>query len=308
MAFKLRSGNKTGFKGMGSSPVKKLDDKKTQTEIKNYIKNNMSKQSDSELASNVRKMSDNKTEYNWNTKTKEVEAHDLESKSPTKHFVDDVPDHNDGHSDDLQTPEEHEKGKVESPGKQKVYLTREEEEEAVDLTRKDGPRVTEKEKKDRQEKARQEREEANRFEHNVEAKMDEYPPKYFHGDIKRKEQKPKSPAKQKKEEKWESYYPITPEMEEKWKKEAEKAKIEDAKNYPRPKTKKTPVKQYENPSDRKKETPGQYWYKINNKPATKAEYIKYQNKPGGDEPGKQTNDPNVSLAKKSAEKRTKINK
>ena len=39
MAFKLRSGNKTGFKGMGSSPVKKLDDKKTQTEIKNYIKN-----------------------------------------------------------------------------------------------------------------------------------------------------------------------------------------------------------------------------------------------------------------------------
>ena len=51
-----------------------------------------------------------------------------------------------------------------------------------------------------------------------------------------------------------------------------------------------------------------YWYKINNKPATKAEYMKYQNKPGGDEPGKQTNDPNVSLAKISADKRTKINK
>ena len=72
------------------------------------------------------------------------------------------------------------------PVKQKEYLTRKEEEEAVDLTRKDGPRVTEKEKKDRQEKARQEREKANRSEHNVEAKMDEYPPKYFHGDIKRK--------------------------------------------------------------------------------------------------------------------------
>ena len=51
-----------------------------------------------------------------------------------------------------------------------------------------------------------------------------------------------------------------------------------------------------------------YWYKINNKPTSKAEYIKYKNKPGGDESGKQTNDPNVSLAKKSAEKRTKINK
>jgi len=44
----------------------------------------------------------------------------------------------------------------------------------VDLTRKDGPRVTEKEKKDRQDKARQERETANKFEHNVEAKMGHY--------------------------------------------------------------------------------------------------------------------------------------
>tara|TARA_R100001244_G_C5149078_1_gene129350 strand:+ start:300 stop:740 length:441 start_codon:yes stop_codon:yes gene_type:complete len=55
----------------------------------------------------------------------------------------------------------------------------------------------------------------------------------------------------------------------------------------------SPAKQYENPSDRKRETPGQYWYTINNRPATKAEYIKYKNKPGGDEPGKQTNDPDV---------------
>jgi hypothetical protein len=46
-----------------------------------------------------------------------------------------------------------------------------------------------------------------------------------------------------------------------------------------------------------------YWYKINGKKATKTEYIKYQNKPGGDEPGKQTNDPTVSLAKKSGDKR-----
>ena len=54
--------------------------------------------------------------------------------------------------------------------------------------------------------------------------------------------------------------------------------------------------------------PSEYWYKINGKKATKAEYIKYQNKPGGDEPGKQTNDPTVSLAKQSADKRIKINK
>jgi len=65
----------------------------------------------------------------------------------------------------------------------------------------------------------------------------------------------------------------------------------------------SPVKQYENPSDKEKETPGKYWYKVNGKNATKEQYIKYQNKPGGDEKGKQTNDPNVSLAKQSANKR-----
>ena len=54
--------------------------------------------------------------------------------------------------------------------------------------------------------------------------------------------------------------------------------------------------------------PSEYWYKINGKKATKAQYIKYQNKPGGDEPGKQTNDPTVSLAKQSADKRIKLNK
>tara|TARA_R100001377_G_C3184637_1_gene108054 strand:+ start:1152 stop:1490 length:339 start_codon:yes stop_codon:yes gene_type:complete len=49
------------------------------------------------------------------------------------------------------------------------------------------------------------------------------------------------------------------------------------------------------------------WYKINGKNATKAEYMAYENKPGGDEKGKQTNDSNVSLAKQSGNKR-KLNK
>jgi len=47
----------------------------------------------------------------------------------------------------------------------------------------------------------------------------------------------------------------------------------------------------------------EYWYKINGKEATKTQYIAYKNKPGGDEPGKQTNDPNVSLARQSGNKR-----
>ena len=38
----------------------------------------------------------------------------------------------------------------------------------------------------------------------------------------------------------------------------------------------------------------EYWYKINGKPCTKAEYNAYKNKPGSDEPGKSTNDPDAS--------------
>jgi len=51
----------------------------------------------------------------------------------------------------------------------------------------------------------------------------------------------------------------------------------------------------------------EYWYKINDKKATKTQYMAYKNKPGGDEKGKQTNDPNASLAKQSGNKR-KLNK
>ena len=55
--------------------------------------------------------------------------------------------------------------------------------------------------------------------------------------------------------------------------------------------------------------PSEYWYKINNKPATKVQYVAYKNKPGGDEPGKQTNDPDAMghKAKHKAD-RAKLNK
>ena len=36
-----------------------------------------------------------------------------------------------------------------------------------------------------------------------------------------------------------------------------------------------------------------YYYEINGQRVSKDAYIKYKNKPGGDEPGKQTNDPDV---------------
>ena len=41
-----------------------------------------------------------------------------------------------------------------------------------------------------------------------------------------------------------------------------------------------------------------YWYKINGKAVTKAQYLAYKNKPGGDEKGKQTNHPDVYGRKK----------
>ena len=54
-----------------------------------------------------------------------------------------------------------------------------------------------------------------------------------------------------------------------------------------------------------------YWYKINDKHVTKAAYLKYQNKPGGDEPGKQTNDPDAygyKAARKKARAKLKTKK
>jgi len=66
-----------GYKQKGWSPFTKMDDKNKKKEITSFIKENMDKMSDAELMKAVRSKSDNKTEYNWNVKTKEVEAHDL---------------------------------------------------------------------------------------------------------------------------------------------------------------------------------------------------------------------------------------
>tara|TARA_R100000951_G_scaffold103855_1_gene96726 strand:- start:490 stop:693 length:204 start_codon:yes stop_codon:yes gene_type:complete len=65
------------YKQKGWSPFTKMDDENKKKEIKSFIKENMDKMSDAELMEAVRSKSDNKTEYNWNAKTKEVEAHDL---------------------------------------------------------------------------------------------------------------------------------------------------------------------------------------------------------------------------------------
>ena len=65
------------YKQKGWSPFTKMDDEKKKKEITSFIKKNMDKMSDAELMEAVRSKSDNKTEYNWNTETKEVESHDL---------------------------------------------------------------------------------------------------------------------------------------------------------------------------------------------------------------------------------------
>jgi len=77
------------YKQKGWSPFTKLDDKNTQVKIKKFISENMNKMSDVDLMKKVRKMSDNKTEYNWNSKTGEVEAHDspLDQKSWTMEYM-----------------------------------------------------------------------------------------------------------------------------------------------------------------------------------------------------------------------------
>ena len=52
----------------------------------------------------------------------------------------------------------------------------------------------------------------------------------------------------------------------------------------------------------------EYWYKINGKPCTKAEYNAYKNRPGSDEPGKSTNDPDASGNKAKIAKNRANNK
>lgn len=51
-----------------------------------------------------------------------------------------------------------------------------------------------------------------------------------------------------------------------------------------------------------------YYYKINGKNVNKADYNKYTNKPGGDEPGKSTNDPDASGNKAKTAKNRSNNK
>ena len=65
------------FKMSGFSPFTKTDPPKQQEKIKEFIKNNMDKMSDKELMVEIGKMSDGKTEYNWNPKTGEVESHEI---------------------------------------------------------------------------------------------------------------------------------------------------------------------------------------------------------------------------------------
>jgi len=67
------------FKMKGFSPFAKLDDEKTQGEIKKFIKDNMDKMTDKELMVAVNKKSDGETEYNWNTETGEVESHPIKN-------------------------------------------------------------------------------------------------------------------------------------------------------------------------------------------------------------------------------------
>jgi len=60
------------------SPAKRsTDPPETQAKIKKFIKQNMANMTDKELVKKVRSMSDNKTEYNWNTKTGQVESHQV---------------------------------------------------------------------------------------------------------------------------------------------------------------------------------------------------------------------------------------
>ena len=66
---------KPPMRASGASMRKKKDPPAKVEKIKAFIKKNMNTMSDSKLMQAIRKKSDNKTEYNWNNETGEVEAH-----------------------------------------------------------------------------------------------------------------------------------------------------------------------------------------------------------------------------------------
>ena len=206
MGFRLKSGNRTSFKNMGGSeksPAKDMKTGKYEHSFESPAKQNMEgKNVDPEIPVDIDEVSQAKPgSGKMEIRKKQVNQQTRDSITPAKHYVNDVPDHNDGHPDDLQSSEEHETWR------------------------------------------------------------------------KKNEKPTKSPAKQ-----------------------TDTTYVGGAKKSKRQ-------------IEEQKIHPSEYWYKINGKPATKAQYVAYQNKPGGDEPGKQTNDPDAMgyKAKRKAD-RAKLNK
>ena len=152
MGFKLKSGNATSFKLMGGteqSPAKDMKTGSYKQSFESPAKQKLTKGGEGQdqnkifnekgehigdwvndkkvmfttkLVKNTKKgmqtLDKIKREGKMQTLDKTKRGGDWEKlknkKSPAKHFVDDVPEHNDPpHSDDLQTPEEHDTGRLE---------------------------------------------------------------------------------------------------------------------------------------------------------------------------------------------------
>ena len=236
MAFKLKSGNTTSFKGMGSSPVKQtytvtrsqsvIDEEKKAIEAKKKAQEKVQQQID-------------RTYVETEEESKEkLEEYHPRKKSPAKQSRDWSPAYEGGdHSfEDLRKM---------GPKKIKSMFPYTHEKILLDLSKHENKTKAQK------------RQVADDFESTYES-----------GD----ESKKKSPNKQ-----TDTTYADGTKKSKREQDFAERYTAEKAKD--------------------------KYWYKINNKAATKAQYMAYKNKPGGDEPGKQTNDPTVSLARQSANKR-----
>ena len=228
--------------------------------------------------------------------------------SPVKHYVDDVPSHNDGHSDDLQTPEEHETGKVESPAKQAKT------ESFGPSTAFGGVKNPEliKAKKPFSRKVMKDGPKSSYYYKDKDGKTkkgtDDWQP--FRKKSPNKLHTKTHTSTQKK--KW--YVDNYEKHKDKEGFQGAMDKAFGGKTKMKGRTsiteKKSPTKQtdttYADGSKKSarerafskrhttEKAKGKYWYKIDGKPATKAQYLKYENKPGNMEGGgKQTNHPDV---------------
>jgi len=261
MAFKLRSGNKSSFKSMGSSPAKQSQPwHKEQVEAENRLAEEMREREERERIERIEQTTNRPVDRIERRERNEIKAEPHRPKPGDSNM--EVGPHKTNQRQELELKEK-------SPTKQKYDLSK----STVVDNRSQEVIDKEKEKIKKEEEAK--RKDQERIDQQIKGTYVE-----TEEDVKKRKMDMIEYAPRKK--------PPT--------KQIELALLRKRKGLGPREIQGEDDQSYEAAVTRKemgmtKEYP--YYYKINGQKVSKDAYIKYKNKPGGDESGKQTNDPDV---------------